>query len=573
MGRRMSPPENRNPARRRPRSNKNKKQRRKPGQPSPAAPIRALARNKATLGDKHADEPLTRAEAEQMKAHFKFLRAHKKILKLRLNATEDLLLNGVREPTHRGVCQHLLGKVEKDRVLTVSERLPAPEAAKLLAGVLGFAPEVSFVLRYLECIRGSASNAEAAAALSQALRQIRFDETSNAQMRQVLSLIVGIFPRGELPVLVFNWLFNAAFREAVDRSSEELPGGIAELVRPLRSIHAELTPRGGRGSRRPRPQQTSAETAVGVRLLLGSARPSLLALPEGVRMRLLELGLSAPDLGEAELTGLRALFEAASFQKPAEQARVALSVVGCLLAAGDEASALRLLSEDRFEGAAEAEARRWRRALAEPRIGPVAIEERARERHARGQLDSGKDRERLPPHRWLPGFHIPTQRRVRLRYGMAEDRAEYLRQLELWQSVLLPGVARPVATDTEGEVPYIAVPRLERSLRRALEEGSDQRQIGVQICELLNALALSRVCLPDASVNRFSVDEAGRVWLVDLWDAAKATPEAAAENHAEYARELVPPLAEHHAAAGAEQRSTLLELARSLERQHVDEVP
>jgi hypothetical protein len=58
-----------------------------------------------------------------MKEHFKFLRQHRKLLKLRLNATEDLLLNGVKDPVHRGVCQHLLAKVEKDRVLQVCELL------------------------------------------------------------------------------------------------------------------------------------------------------------------------------------------------------------------------------------------------------------------------------------------------------------------------------------------------------------------------------------------------------------------------------------------------------------------
>jgi hypothetical protein len=562
----MSPPENQKQPRRRSRKHRQRKERNKPGQDSSVAPIRALSRKGPPLESKSADEPLTPSEVAAMKEHFKFLRAHRKLLKLRLNATEDLLLNGVREPTHRGVCQHLLGKVEKDRVLAVSERLPPTEAAKLLAGVLGFAPEVTFVLRYLECIRGSAGEAEAAAALSHALRQIRFDETSNAQMRQVLSLIVGIFPRSELPVLAFNWLFNAAFRKAVDRSTEELPDGIAELVRPLRAIHAELADGTTMGSHRPRAAKGGADVREGARLLLGSARPSLLALPAAIRRRLLEVGLSARDPSAAELAGICALFETETFREPEAQGHMALRVVGRLLAAGDERAARRLLGEDRFSGSAEPEARRWRTALARPRIGPVAIEERAKRRHEKHQPKGADEGDRPPPHRWLPGFLIAEQRRVRLRYGTSADCAEYGRNLELWRSVLLPHVARPIAATAEGDTPYVAVPRFERALGRALQEEADPHRIGVQVCAHLNALALAGVVLPDGSAQRFSLDGGGGVWLVDLWGAARDEPARAAEQHGEYAYELVPMLRELRPRSGDEPALTLLQLAEILER-------
>ncbi|MEE8201438.1 MAG: hypothetical protein V3R29_09755, partial [Candidatus Acidoferrales bacterium] len=62
-----------------------------------------------------------------LREHFRFLRENRKELRLKVNAAEDLLLNGVREPTHRGVCQHLLGKVERGAVLSAAERL-APAA-------------------------------------------------------------------------------------------------------------------------------------------------------------------------------------------------------------------------------------------------------------------------------------------------------------------------------------------------------------------------------------------------------------------------------------------------------------
>src|SRR5690606_38781563 len=75
-----------------------------------------------------AEEPLTEDEVRHLKEAFRFLKDHRSVLKLRVNASEDLLLNGKRDPTHRGVCQHLLSKVEKVKVLGASERLPPKEA-------------------------------------------------------------------------------------------------------------------------------------------------------------------------------------------------------------------------------------------------------------------------------------------------------------------------------------------------------------------------------------------------------------------------------------------------------------
>ena len=152
----------------------------------------------------------------------------------------------------------LLAKVEKDRVLAVSERLPPAEAAKLLAGVLRFAPEVSYVLRYLECVSDARSQPEAAAALVHALRRIQFTETSSAQMRQVLALIVNVFPSAELPVLLFNWLYNGAFKQALDRTSEELPPELAQVAVPLRVLHQVLN----RDVRRP-PGEREPELRAG----------------------------------------------------------------------------------------------------------------------------------------------------------------------------------------------------------------------------------------------------------------------------------------------------------------------
>ena len=118
--------------------------------------------------DKNADEPLTKQEAAVLRDHFRFLRENRKDLRLKVNANEDLLLNSVREPVHRGVCRHLLGKVERSNVLAAAERLEPARSAKLLAGVIGFSSDIEYVLLFLEKVKLSSSSAEAAAALSEA---------------------------------------------------------------------------------------------------------------------------------------------------------------------------------------------------------------------------------------------------------------------------------------------------------------------------------------------------------------------------------------------------------------------
>ena len=70
-----------------------------------------------------ADQPLTPAEAAEIRANFQFLSRHRKSLRLRVNAAEDLLLNGAQPPTHRGRCAHLLAKVDLSAVQSALDRL------------------------------------------------------------------------------------------------------------------------------------------------------------------------------------------------------------------------------------------------------------------------------------------------------------------------------------------------------------------------------------------------------------------------------------------------------------------
>ena len=127
---------------------------------------------------------MSAAEVARMKVTLRFLREHRHTLKLKVNAAEDLLLNGRREPTHRGLCQHLLSKLDRTRVLQAAAHMPPAQATEFLAGIVRFAPEVPYLLEFLRSVKASEHPRQAAAALTQALERVDFAETSSAQMRR-----------------------------------------------------------------------------------------------------------------------------------------------------------------------------------------------------------------------------------------------------------------------------------------------------------------------------------------------------------------------------------------------------
>jgi hypothetical protein len=509
--------------------------------------VLAEARPERPLVAAPSDAPLTPQEVARMKEHFRFLREHRHALKLRVNAAEDLLLNGSREPTHRGVCRHLLEKVERARVLAVSERLPAAEATRFLAGVLRFAPELPYVIRFLECVRASASQEQAAAALNHALRHLDFAETSAAQVRQILLLIVEVFPPREMPVLLLSLLAGAPFREALDRSAEALPASLAEMVLPLRAARAALFRDGRLGGEQGELGQRHGveDLERGVLLLLEGARESLLELEPGQRRRLFELGCEAlrgtRAPADQAVERLADLMRSLPFSNEGERLGAVRRFIGVLLAADQPARARALLDEE-IRKHADAPFARWRKLLDAPRVGSVALEP-PEGRHGRGERESAAPGELLPPGRWYRGWHVPTQTAVRLRYGEAADEPRFVALVELWQRVLVPGVER-IVEHGGGERPYLAMKSAGRSLARALGEprGIDTatyRDWCLEACQLLASLSRSGVVLPDAAPNRFSVDPAARLWLVDPWGAESRPADLAERAHVEHAKQLL----------------------------------
>ncbi len=366
------------------------------------------------------EEPLTPHEIARLKLHFKFLREHRNLLKLRVNAAEDLLLNGVREPSHRGLCNHLLAKVERNRVLAVSQTMPPAEAVRLLGGIIRFAPDIGYILRYLECVKQTSSQAQAGAAVIEALKQINFTELSAAQMRQLVALIVDVFAERDLPIFLLSLLYDEPFRTALDRSLDGFPEVLGRMLRPLRAVHELIAnpstqapgDRGGRQDSRVNPQALKA----GVALLLDVNPLSLVELSEPARRRLLQLGCetlrSQPTLRSEPL---HQLLESLSFSQ-ADQAAATVALVAAMLAAHQETAARKLIDRVLNPQHSGSTLSRWQAALDAPRIGTVA-------------LDGVRSNRELPAcGRWYRGWHVPTQTTVLVRYG-GDRRAAGLRRV------------------------------------------------------------------------------------------------------------------------------------------------
>ncbi|HEU4583590.1 MAG TPA: hypothetical protein VFS67_35270 [Polyangiaceae bacterium] len=555
-----------------------------PAKPAPVSAAAVIAEARAPSLDKKSPEaPMSAAEVARMKVTLRFLREHRHTLKLKVNAAEDLLLNGRREPTDRGLCRHLLSKLERSRVVAAAEKMAPAQATEFLAGIVRFAPEVPYLVEFLRSVKASAHPRQAAAALTQALERVDFAETSSAQMRDLLQLVVDVFPASELPVFVFSLLSEAAFRAAFDRSSEGLPISLGELLVPLRALHGSLVRRGGRRSE----QRLSLEQVrEGALLMLGASRESLDELSEMVRRQLLEAGADALGRVQGRASNqvlsesLLGLFRSLEFRDAALRSELVRALASALLRAGVEPAAMELLRAElattgEAPGSDARWAQHWLSALTGQRVGELALERRRHPRRRRGHgRGPAADAARAPEapeseaassgdvsdadsaqvsngaavpegERWQRAFHIPTQREVLVRFddGSGAASGELRAHAELRRRVLLPGVAAVVVEALGSERPHLALawqgpplPRRLSSLRR------DSAELVLAWCReaalLLGGLAAQGLALPDATLARFSADESDRLWLVDLWALRESPPSEALSTQLELAKQL-----------------------------------
>jgi hypothetical protein len=470
------------------------------------------------------EEPLTPSEVAALREHFRFLREHRRELKLKVNAAEDLLLNGVREPTHRGVCQHLLGKVERGAVLSASERLEPAKAAKLLAGIIRFSADIEYVLLFLEKIKLSSPPGEATAALSQGLQRIDFDRVSATQMRRVLNLSCELFAERERPTLLLGMLESRSFRDAFDRSISGLPESLSHLVLPLRAAQAVVL----HGKKNPFDSATLEE---GVHLLMDVGDRILLRHALEVRQRLFRFGLQACRHPDHRLhRGLRALltsFPTSDRQKPED----GLSLARHFLATDDEAAARRILQELTREFPDFPVPASWLRLLDGHRLDRVAL------------LDEpGGLTDVLGHHVRRAGVCLETMRPVQVQLADPEHAETHEAAERLLRELCIPGVAPLLAS---GSAPtgerYFVVASSGQALEPAPGESLERRDV-LRVClagvQILAALATAGVRLPDAAPRRFNRETGGELLLTDLAGAERAEAETAGAAHLELAKQF-----------------------------------
>ncbi len=481
------------------------------------------------------EEPLSPQEVAHFKAHFRFLREHRNLLKLRVNAAEDLLLNGVREPSHRGLCNHLLAKVERARVLTVSQTMPPAEAVRFLSGLIRFAPEIGYILRFLECVKLTSSQAQAGAAVTEALKQLDFSELSAAQMRQLVALIVDVFAERELPVFLFSLLYDSSFRAAIDRSLDGFPDVLASMVRPLRAVHELVAVSKQRGRDRERPREIQVDSQAvkaGIVLLFEVSPMSLVELGDQTRRKLFQIACKVMRAGvTVRADCVEKVLASLTFTQPSERSLATAALVGALLASSQDAAAKKLVDRETKAEDTASPLARWRVALDAPRIGRVA-------------LDGRGTRETPPSNRWARGLHIPTQTMVLVRQGEPGEHELYNEHVSAWRRLLVPGVARVVDFSREGaKRPYLAVELPGQPWNRELQRASQldesvRLRWAREVCLLLASLGHQGVLIPDVEPFRFNLDQENRLWLVDLWGLKSVPAASALEQHNVSARNL-----------------------------------
>lgn len=523
--RRQRPRRGKSPGRGKNKGDRNKDEKGAPKAPAPLTAPRELDRSKSV------DAPLTQAEMAEMQEHFRFLHKHRRHLRLKPNAAEDLLLNGGREPAHRGVCLHLLAKVDRAAVDSALARITDPGArCRLLEGIVRFSDDVGIVLLYLELLVGTVSRTDAVVALNAGLRRIDFSNASPAQMRRLLDLMLEVFGPKELPLLLLGLLQSSSFQGAFDDSLEALPGPLADLFVPLRAAHAAIYQGGGGGF-------GVSTLSRGVAMLLAAPAAAHKGHSERVRRRLLELGMEygGDDAGPA-LDALLSTF-------PKDQrsfSALALEHARRLLKRDEEKRARRLLEDIRKHHPGFRLPGQWLERLEGPRVGRLALRPKRSEsdRSDQGSESAGGQSADTGDGSLQEAFCIRDQRQLWARVGTREDSHRMRAEAEIQSSLAVPSIA-PLALCSfdAAHVPYIAVPMLghradlavcgERvSLRTSLAWALE----GVLIC---GACARSGVQLPTLALEHFLLGKDGRLWLASLAGATVApVDEAVAANQA-----------------------------------------
>lgn len=478
------------------------------------------------------DAPLSRDEIAEMQQHLLFLRTNKDHLRLKLNAVEDLLVNGQREPDDRGVCKHLLGKLDRGVVERALEREPmrsdSAAKARFLAGAIRVSADVGILLSYLEALTSVRSRTEAAAAFGEVVQRIDFESLSASRLARLLQVLVGTFTGHERVQVLFGLLGMKRFARAFDAAEQAFVPEVQQICVPLRAVHRRL--------RRQADRATPAELATGVEHVFSAPDAVLRAYPDDVRLALLDLALgpAVPSaLGERAVKIMLPSLP----RSGRDLARLSLRYAAHRMRDHTDERAQAVLSDLVRAQPDQRTARQWLEALTAWRMGRIAVT---------GEVIAGT--------RLATAFWLDAQRPVWLRVAAARDADRLSQEGRLQFHLGLPGVAPVVEQGVAEGIPFIAMAAAGTPLSARRLEGLDiptTFTLLAAIAATLRALALAGVALPDATLERFLCDERGpTLTLADLDGATSMGVDAATRAHAAHIPGLVMTMVPAGAAAG-----------------------
>jgi hypothetical protein len=489
-----------------------------------------------------------------MKEHLTFLREYKDALRLRLNAAEDLLVNGRREPSDRGVCRHLLGKVDRAVIEAAVGRDPlksnVPARTRMLAGAIRLTADVGVLLSYLETLAASRSHTEAAQAFAEVVRRIDFESLSATRLARLLQVLTETFQGQERVQVLFSLLDGAAFRRAFDAAAAMLPPEVAVVFAPLRAVHRRLLGEAAAAGAEP---EAGDRLAVGLEQVMAAPDPVLRGYAEPLRIRMLELALD-PGIPPALADRAAGVLLTSLARTGKTFTHLAMRRAAQLLARHVDDRARATLEEVKRGAPGFHAAERWLTALDARRMGRIALSATPPER---GRLAAGF---------WLDG-----QRPVWLRTAPVAATEQLAIEADVQASLALPGVAPVVEHGVASGIPYVAVlavgqPWLLDDTHRP--DLGTALALAVQAARILRAIALAGVALPDADPKRFCVtgERLPSLVLADLNEACAAEVAHAAATNLASVMVLVHRLVPSSASARLSGASDLIELIHALDR-------
>ncbi len=468
-----------------------------------------------------------------MREHLAFLRRYKDILRLKLNATEDLLVNGQREPRERGVCRHLLGKLDRTVIERAVEREPlrsdAALRARMLAGAIRVTADVGVLLDYLEALAHVRSREEAAQAFAEVVRRLDFASLSATRLARLLQVLLETFADHERVQVVLGLLAAPTFSRAFDAAAASFPAQVTEAFAPLRAVHRSLT--GDDAAADP-----PALVAAGMEQVLGAPDPLLRGYAEPLRVGLLDLAL-APAAPAALADRAAAVLLPSLPRSGRTYARLAIRRAARLLARHADDRARAILEELCRAQPGLRTAERWLAALDARRMGRIALGAEPPERG------------RLAVAFWLDG-----QRPVWLRTAAVDAAERLAAEAHLQHGLALPGVAPVVEHGVAMGIPYVAVSGAGRPLAFHALEARTAFGLAAAAARVLRAVALAGVVLPDAEPERFLYEPGPAMPLVlaDLDGAAASDPASAGSRHAALAVAFARRIVDEGALSGLE---------------------